>query len=127
MWINKSDHVYQKIIKKIQKIVNKDSSHFESLQVIWYKPGGYYNAHYDACGVNEYVCKNYIKKFGQRLYTFLICLDNRFTGGQTRFPNLNKSYKLNKGDALFFHTHDINRHKYHKKCFTCWFTNKKWY
>jgi prolyl 4-hydroxylase len=114
MWLNKTDPIYQKMMKKLEKIVDKDSSHFESLQVVRYKPGGFYNEHHDACCDDNNVCKNDIKNLGQRLYTFLICLDNNFSGGETRFPNLNKSYRLNRGDGLFFHTHDINHHKCHK-------------
>ena len=113
MWLQKTDPVYIKMIEKVEKIVNKDRSHFESLQVVRYKPGGFYNEHHDACCIDNHICKNDIKELGRRLYTFLICLDNTFSGGATRFPNLDKSFKLNRGDALFFHTHDINLHKCH--------------
>jgi len=114
MWINKNDLVYKKMIDKVSKLVNKDNTYFESLQVVRYKPGGFYNEHHDACCDDNDVCKNNIKHLGQRLYTFLICLDNSFSGGETRFPNLDKSFRLNRGDALFFHTHDINLNKCHK-------------
>jgi len=42
----------------------------------------------------------------KRLYTIMIALNDDYEGGETIFPLLNKSYKLSKGDAIFFHTVD---------------------
>ena len=39
-----------------------------------------------------------------RIYTFILALNDGYDGGETEFPNLNKSYKLKAGDALFFDT-----------------------
>ena len=40
------------------------------------------------------------------MYTFILALNDGYRGGETTFPNLNKSYKLNAGDVLFFDTLD---------------------
>ena len=39
-----------------------------------------------------------------RRYAMTLVLNDDYEGGRTEFPNLNKEYKLKKGDALFFHT-----------------------
>jgi prolyl 4-hydroxylase len=94
-WIQKgTDPVVDKVIEKCIKMTDKNVENCESLQILKYKPGGFYKPHQDAFK-NE---KN------QRVYTFIIALNDEYEGGETKFPNLNKTYKLQKGDALFFHT-----------------------
>jgi len=41
-----------------------------------------------------------------RVYTFILALNDGYNGGETVFPNINKTYKLKAGDALFFDTLD---------------------
>jgi prolyl 4-hydroxylase len=41
------------------------------------------------------------------VYTFILCLNDDYEGGETNFPNLNKKYKLTKGDLLHFNTLNI--------------------
>jgi prolyl 4-hydroxylase len=36
------------------------------------------------------------------MYTFIVCLNDDFEGGETKFPNINKSYRLRAGDVLLF-------------------------
>jgi prolyl 4-hydroxylase len=43
----------------------------------------------------------------KRIHTFILALNDTYDGGETHFPNLNTSYKLNAGDALFFDTLNI--------------------
>jgi prolyl 4-hydroxylase len=40
----------------------------------------------------------------KRKYTFILALNDEYEGGKTSFPELDKSYRLNKGDALLFDT-----------------------
>jgi len=42
----------------------------------------------------------------KRMYTVILALNDDYEEGETEFPNIQKKYKLNKGDALFFHTLD---------------------
>ena len=39
-----------------------------------------------------------------RVLTFIIYLNDIDEGGETEFPNINKRYRLEKGDVLFFNT-----------------------
>ena len=71
---------------------------------------------------------SFIKTKNKRLYTFIIALNDEYEGGETAFPYLNEKYKLNAGDALFFHTLDKLWIGY-VRCFTWWATCKvreKW-
>ena len=66
------------------------------MQVLKYKPGGHYKPHQDAFKDDD----------NMRVHTFIIALNDGYKGGETIFPNLNKTYKLNAGDVLFFDTVD---------------------
>ena len=65
--------------------------------------GGFYKPHQDA--FPHKVQPN------PRMYTCIIALNDEYIGGETIFPNLNKSFKLNKGDVLLFNT--LNDWGYH--------------
>lgn len=95
-WLDKNDPIVSKIIKRcFQYLPNTVSiDKCKDLQVVRYTPGGYYKPHQDRI------------KNEPRLYTFLISIDDDYEGGETVFPNLNTTYKLKNGDALFFHTTD---------------------
>src|SRR6056300_885504 len=66
----------------------------EKLQVVRYGEGGHYHPHQDVLDGLE----------NQRMYTFILALTDDYEGGETEFPNLQKSYRLRAGDALFFET-----------------------
>jgi hypothetical protein len=78
----------------------------EDLQVVRYKPNGFYKPHYDACCYGSCSTDNNNGKrlltTTQRKKTLLVYLNDEFEGGETIFPNLNEKYKLKKGDAILF-------------------------
>ena len=41
-----------------------------------------------------------------RTHSILLYLNENYEGGETEFPNLNKQFKLNTGDILYFHNYD---------------------
>jgi hypothetical protein len=43
-----------------------------------------------------------VAEHGQRVLTFLLCLNDDYEGGETEFPLLGKRWKGQKGSALFF-------------------------
>lgn len=86
------DPIIKKIRFKCAKYTNTPITLLEDTQVTHYNTGGYYEIHKDDCGNDSYT----------RLFTFIIALNDDYKGGYTEFPNINKKYKLNKGDALFF-------------------------
>ena len=89
--------VVEKLIRKCLRWIDRPFENCEMLQVTKYKPGGFYLPHFDTCstfGTND------------RMYTFIIALNDDYEGGCTNFPNLGKKYKLRKGDALLFNLFD---------------------
>ncbi len=91
-WLDLKDPMINKIAKKCLKNIDRPISNCENLQVVRYKPGGFYAPHHDAFK-NE---KN------KRMYTFIMALNDDYQGGETYFTEINKSYKLAKGDCLLF-------------------------
>jgi prolyl 4-hydroxylase len=87
------EFINKPIIERCNSILGHDKSIFEPLHIVKYEPGDFYNPHYDSS--IDHV----------RPYTFIITLNDNYKGGETHFPNLNKTYKLEKGDALFFHNY----------------------
>ena len=107
VWMGAEDNDITHIIReKVQNMVDtlrqskciSDKYMFEDIQIVNYAQGGKYDPHYDGdeCGEGKQCPPN------QRICTVLIYLNDDFTGGYTRFPNLNISIKPKKGKALFF-------------------------
>ena len=95
-WLSTEDPIIRSVVERCVSRTDRPIENCEQLQVLRYKEGGHYNPHQDVF----YQDKN------KRLYTFIIALNDDYEGGETAFPNLNEKYKLNAGDALFFHTLD---------------------
>jgi predicted 2-oxoglutarate/Fe(II)-dependent dioxygenase YbiX len=95
-WLKNDDPTVLSIMERCLKHTDRPLVNCEQLQVLRYQPGGFYKPHQDAFE-NE---KN------MRIYTFILALNDDYEGGETVFPNLDKEYKLKKGDALFFDTLD---------------------
>jgi len=95
-WLHKDDPVVGKLMKKCMKHTDRPLENCEQLQVLRYRPGGFYKPHYDAFkdGTNP------------RMYTFIIALNDEYEGGETAFPRMKKEYRLKKGDCLLFENLD---------------------
>lgn len=94
-WLSMRDPIVRDVMERCIRHTDRPLQNCEQLQVLRYKPGGYYVPHQDA-----FIEKN------MRMYTFILALNDDYEGGETVFPYLNKSYKLEAGDALFFDTLD---------------------
>ena len=95
-WLSTEDPIIRNVVERCVSRTDRPIENCEQLQVLRYTEGGHYNPHQDVF----YQDKN------KRLYTFIIALNDEYEGGETAFPYLNEKYKLNAGDALFFHTLD---------------------
>lgn len=95
-WLSRKDPVVDAVIHRCLKYIDRPIENCERLQVLRYKPGGYYMPHFDSIDDGN----------NPRLYTFILALNDDYEGGETVFPNLGNEYKLNAGDALFFDTLD---------------------
>jgi len=93
-WLSASDPVIKDVMERCTSHTDRPLRNCEQLQVLRYQPGGFYKPHQDC----------FEKDDNPRLYTCIIALTDEYEGGETEFPNLKKTYKLNKGDMLFFNT-----------------------
>lgn len=102
-WLFHDDPVVKNIVLRF----GKDCDLCENLQVVRYKPGGFYQLHQDANPKHE----------NKRVHTFIFALNDEYEGGYTQFPLLDKEYKLRRGNALSFDTLDswgkVNRKSLH--------------
>ena len=117
-----SSHIFLKtnnnnLLEKIDNIVYSylkiPIEHYEDLQVVNYKSTQRYDAHYDACDPSEDICKRDTERLGSlRFATFIIYLNDNFTGGETEFPKHNFKAKPKLGKAvLFFNLNDDNTNR----------------
>ena len=94
-WLGFDDERIHDIAHRCLKHVGmEDCDNCESLQVLRYKPGGFYNPHQDAN----------MEHANKRKYTFILALNDEYEGGKTSFPVLNKSYRIHNCDAILFDT-----------------------
>lgn len=68
----------------------------EPLQILRYRPGQEYRAHFDAIGNAD----------NQRILTFLVYLNDDFEGGETHFVKPGIKVKGRKGDGILFRNAD---------------------
>ena len=100
-WMYKSDPVVGPIIRRLCESLNVPLENAEPLQIVKYRPGGYYNEHHDSCC--DPGCDSFIKDGGQRILTVLIYLNDSFEGGATKFPNLDTEIKAPLYGGIVFH------------------------
>ncbi len=101
--------ITKQIDKLVYDILKIPIENYEELQVVNYKPGQQYKAHYDACD-NGPICIKDTDRMGSLRYaTFLLYLNDDLEGGETEFPYKNMKVKPKKGKGvLFFNLNDDN-------------------
>lgn len=75
----------------------------EGLQILSYKDGGEYVAHFDFFPPEQPNSVQMLKHGGQRVATLIVYLNTVEEGGETYFPKLNLKIKAVQGNALYFH------------------------
>lgn len=109
-WLRDDDPFINTISDRIKSLTNSHNKYIEDMQVVNYQPGGFFVPHYDACEPRE-DNKSHCDRMnvgGPRYLTVLIYLNDDFEGGETIFPNINKSVKPEKGKAVIFENVDEN-------------------
>lgn len=101
-WLYDSDDFIKSLSDKVKEYTKTHNKHSEEFQVVNYQEGGFFNPHYDACDGDGNYCQKMDGNFGPRYLTVLIYLNNVEEGGETIFPNINKSVKPEKGKAVIF-------------------------
>ena len=108
-WLKDDAHeLIRQISQRVADITETNIEDQEELQVVKYNPGGYYRPHYDACDYRRENCDRFNGDKGPRFITFIIYLNDDFEGGETHFPNINKSIVPKKGKAAIFYDTDEN-------------------
>jgi predicted 2-oxoglutarate/Fe(II)-dependent dioxygenase YbiX len=75
---------------------------FEPTQILHYSVGEQFRPHHDFLDPGVPGFAEHLKKFGQRIATVLIYLNDDYEGGETVFPKLGINHRAAAGDALFF-------------------------
>jgi len=74
--------------------------------ILHYRPGQAFGPHFDYLDPRQPALASSIARYGQRVATFLLYLNEGYVGGETDFPELEWRYKGAKGDALLFWSAD---------------------
>jgi hypothetical protein len=74
---------------------------FEPSQLLHYSVGQRFKPHYDFLDSANPAYRDELARFGQRIATFLIYLNEGYEGGETSFPEAGLVYRADQGDALF--------------------------
>ena len=120
-WLIKdnSNNSLRNVIEKLENITSfitkKPIVNQENIQIVNYEKGGYYNPHYDACSSLDINSKiNMNGPYGQRIYTFLIYLNDNIDGGSTYFPKIDKHIMPKKGMGILFKNIHENNSDFHE-------------
>lgn len=96
-----TDLIFQMVNARIADLIDLPMGNQEPTNVLHYKPGEEYKAHFDFITASPQNAGE-LAATGQRTTTVLIYLNDDYTGGETEFPTLKWKFKGNTGDALFF-------------------------
>jgi len=87
---------------RIASLTGRQDLAMEVPKVLHYRPGETFAEHFDYLNPAEPAYAQQLAVRGQRTDTFLIYLNDDYTGGETHFPRLGVSNRGAKGDAFLF-------------------------
>jgi hypothetical protein len=87
---------------RIAATIGVPVSALEPSQILHYEIGEEFALHHDYLDPREAGLSADIAAHGQRIVTFLVYLNDDFTGGETDFPRLALRHRGRAGDALYF-------------------------
>ncbi|HEY5721304.1 MAG TPA: 2OG-Fe(II) oxygenase [Allosphingosinicella sp.] len=96
------DVVMQVLRARIGATTNLPVPVFEPVQIMHYSVGEEFRPHFDFLTEENEGWAAQMRRFGQRIATFLLFLNEDFEGGETEFPRAGISHRGGKGDALFW-------------------------
>jgi hypothetical protein len=96
------DVVIQVLRARIGAATNLPVPVFEPAQIMHYSVGEEFRPHYDFLTGEVEGWAAQLQRYGQRIATFLLYLNEDFEGGETDFPRIGISHRGARGDALFF-------------------------
>ena len=96
------DHFIFSVDERIAVATGTTVEQGEPLNVLYYRIAEEYKFHYDFLSAKNEDERRLLKEGGQRKFTFLISLNEEYSGGETYFPRLDVNYRGQLGDALMF-------------------------
>ena len=103
-WVSHSqDEITAVVGNRIAELVQIPLSHAEAFQVLHYSDNQEYQAHLDTFDPDIEEYSHYLKNGGQRIITALAYLNEVEQGGETSFPNIDKTIRPHKGKIVIFH------------------------
>ncbi len=97
-----SDLIVMLLQHRIAALTQLKLAGMEACTILHYAPGEEFKPHADYFDTTTAENARIVAADGQRVLTFLICLNEEFTGGETEFPHLRWRFRGRKGDALWF-------------------------
>jgi prolyl 4-hydroxylase len=97
-----ADLVHMLVQARMSATVGLPMSHMEAPTVLHYAAGETIGNHYDFVDPGHPNYAEEIRRFGNRMITFLIYLNAGYEGGETAFPKLSISHSGRLGEGLFF-------------------------
>lgn len=95
----------QNVMAKMEEVTFIPWDHYESLQILQYEPGQFYNTH------NDMGPRQIRLSCGPRILTFFLYLSDVEEGGETGFPNIGIKVTPKKGRAVLWPSvlnHDLS-------------------
>lgn len=103
MFFNRGESdLVSRIEARIARLIQWPVENGEGIQVLNYKPGAEYKAHYDYFDPAEPGTPTILRRGGQRVGTVVIYLNNPVRGGGTTFPDIGLEVVPQRGNAVFF-------------------------
>jgi len=88
--------------QRIARCLDVPLRHLEPIAMLHYAEGEEITEHFDFVDPDVPNYAEEIAARGQRIVTFLVYLNDDYSGGETQFPELGLSHKGRRGEALFF-------------------------
>ena len=87
---------------RMERVTELPMHAMEATAILHYLPGQEFLPHFDFLDTTSPGYAKDVAEHGQRVLTFLLCLNDDYEGGETEFPVLGKRWKGHRGSALFF-------------------------
>jgi prolyl 4-hydroxylase len=100
--LDESDFVLLFLRARMAKITELPMDAMEAPAILHYLPGQEFLPHFDFFDTASPGHAKDMAERGQRVLTFLLCLNDGYEGGETEFPVLGKRWRGHRGSALFF-------------------------
>lgn len=96
------DAVSSRLRRLIAELSQLPESHQEPFQILRYDVGGHFEAHHDAFTENSEYLSWEGHRGGQRLFSFMVYLNEPIEGGVTEYPELGVTVAPEMGKAVFW-------------------------